>query len=136
MLDRNTRNHSTVSRSSWIRRLHLCKWVTPINECPDMTLNFNWRRGSSPGTLWNAEYFVAIASKSILTRSGITWSIKWNCFDHFKRCVNKWLMFSSICSDKYQYLEAFNCMQTNKQCWIELLVFNRNIRNHFTVCCK
>ena len=32
------------------------------------------------------------------------------------------------------YLKPFNCMQTNDEYWIELLVFDRNPRNIFTVC--
>ena len=33
-----------------------------------------------------------------------------------------------------QYLEPFNCVQTNEKCWIELLVLHSNICNDFTVC--
>ena len=49
-------------------------------------------------------------------------------------CVNKLLMSNWFLRDTYQYLEQFNCVQTNELCWIELFVLIYNTWNSLTVC--
>ena len=42
-------------------------------------------------------------------------------------------MFNWIVSDTYQYLEPFNYVQTNEECFKKLLVLNSNTSNSLTL---
>ena len=94
-----------------------------------MTLNYIWWWGSSPEFLENVEYhFIAITQKSILT---------WSQIDVWVKSIGQLELFSHllkiiiICNLKlFGELELF--VFDKNSSWIELLMLNSNIWNHFT----
>ena len=51
-------------------------------------------------------------------------------------CGNKGFMFNWVISNTEQYSKRFNYVQTNKQCWIELVVLDYNTWNNLVMSFK
>ena len=123
---------STSICSCRIYKLHPCRVLNPLNECPGyMTWNHLMSRHQfwKPGGRWSIHLSV-IAPRFPLNLSFSPWigCIFWSnrTVWLFKLCA----MFISIVKDTLKYLETFNSEQMNESCSI---VFSIHNWNHLTV---